>query len=243
MHDSRAVARLTEDLSGTLRVIGATEPSQFASMARREEPQLLALDARAGDHGAWRAVGALQGEPATARIPLVLFAHQDELGETAIDLGYLTVLSKPISVEHATEMVRTAAGSLAVRVLIADDDPDVRRILGEALSAAGCEVHTASSGGEALDMARRLEPAVALVDLLMPGMDGVEAIAVMRSEPALKDVQVIAILSREMAEEEMERLSGSIEAVGRGHRARTLATAEILRHAAEAGAGQVPGAA
>jgi PAS domain S-box-containing protein len=243
MHGERAVGRITEDLSGTLRVIGATEPSQFATLARREEPQLLALDARAPDHGAWRAVAALQSEPATARIPMVLFAHQDELGETAIDLGYLTVLSKPISVEHATEMVRAAAGSDHATVLIADDDPDVRRILGEALSVAGCEVHTASSGGEALDMARRLQPAVALVDLLMPGMDGVEAIAVMRSEPALQDVQVIAILSREMAEEEMERLTGSIEAVGRGHRARTLATAEILRQAAEGGVGQArPGA-
>ena len=244
MHDERACKRLTEDLSGALRVIGATEPSQFAALARREEPQLLALDARAPDHGAWRAVGALQTEAATARIPVLLFAHQDERGETAIDLGFLTVLSKPISVEHATEMVRAAVGEQAATVLIADDDPDVRRILGEALSAAGWEVHAAASGGEALDMARRLQPTVALVDLLMPGMDGVEAIAVMRSEPALQNVQVIAILSREMADEEMERLTDSIEAVGRGHRARTLPTADILRHAADAGVGHArPGAA
>ncbi|HEX2165727.1 MAG TPA: ATP-binding protein [Longimicrobiales bacterium] len=235
MHDERACRRLTEDLEGTLRVMGATEPSQFAALARRENPDMLALDARAPDHGAWRAVGALQGETATAQIPMVLFAHQDDLGETAIDLGFLTVLSKPISVEHATAMVHAAAGGERTTVLIADDDADVRRILGEALSAAGCEVHTASSGGEALDMARRLEPTVALVDLLMPGMDGVEAIAVMRSEPALANVQVIALLSREMAEEEMTSLSESIEAVGRGHRARTLPTADILRGAAEAG--------
>jgi CheY-like chemotaxis protein len=64
-------------------------------------------------------------------------------------------------------------------------------------------------------------------------MDGVEAIAVMRSEPALQHVQVIAILSREIEEDEMRQLSGTIDAVGRGHRARTLATAEILRAAAE----------
>src|SRR5690606_22339609 len=158
------------------------EPARFAALARREEPHLLAVDARAAGHAAWRAVAALMSEPAVARIPIVLFAHQDELGETAIDRGFLTVLAKPVSVGHATEMVRAAAGDRAPIVLIADDDPDVRRILGEALSAAGCEVHTASSGGEALDMARRLEPTVALIDLLMPGMDGVEAIAVMRSE-------------------------------------------------------------
>ncbi|MGH7464027.1 MAG: ATP-binding protein, partial [Longimicrobiales bacterium] len=234
MHDERAIARIAEDLSGTMRVIGATEAAQFAGLVRRESPHLLAVDARAADHGAWRAVAALQGEAATSGIPMMLFAHQDELGDTAIDLGYLTVLSKPISVEHATAMVMSAVNDQCMTVLIADDDPDVRRILGEALTAAGCEVYTASSGGEALDMTRRLKPAVALVDLLMPGMDGVEAIAVMRSEPALKDIEVIAILGREIAEEEMDRLSDSIEAVGRGHRARTLATADILRAAANA---------
>ena len=238
MHDERACRRLTEDLSGIMRVIGTTEASNLASLARRESPQLVALDARAAGSGAWRAVGALQDEPATARIPMVLFAHQDELAETAIDLGFLSVLSKPISVEHATEMVAAAAGDQPRSVLIADDDPDVRRILGEALSSAGFEVMTASSGGEALDMVRRLEPSVALVDLLMPGMDGVEAIAVMRSEPALHNVQVIAILGRELAEEEMKRLSETVELVGRGHRARTMPTAEILRNAAEAGVGQ-----
>jgi PAS domain S-box-containing protein len=234
LHDERAIVRLAEDLAPVLRVIGATEPAQFAALARRESPNLLALDARAADFGAWRAVVALQSEPVTSDIPMVLFAHQDELGETAIDLGFLTILSKPISVERATDMVlSTTPGDESLTVLIADDDPDVRRILGEALSAAGCDVHAASSGGEALDMARRIDPDIAIVDLLMPGMDGVEAISVMRSEPALQHVQVIAILSREIEEDEMRQLSGTIDAVGRGHRARTLATAEILRAAAE----------
>lgn len=66
----------------------------------------------------------------------------------------------------------------------------------------------------------------------MPGMDGVEAISFMRSEPSLQSTQVIAIVSREMAEEEMQRLTSSIDAVSRGHRARVRATAEILRESA-----------
>ncbi|HEX6309609.1 MAG TPA: ATP-binding protein [Longimicrobiales bacterium] len=232
-HDERAIERLSEDLHGTLRVLGTTEPTQFAALARRESPHLLAIDAGAPEHAAWRAVAALQSEVGTSSAPMLLYAHQDEMGETAIDLGYLTVLSKPISVERATDLVlggRRSTGPL--NVLIADDDPDVRRILGEALAAAGCEVSTAASGGEMLDMARRLQPDVAVVDLLMPGMDGVEAISVMRSEPALQSTQVVAIVSREMVEEEMQRLSSSIDGVTRGHRARLRATAEILRDSA-----------
>lgn len=233
-HSERAVSRLTDDLRGTVRVLGSTEPSQVASLVRREAPQLCAMDALAPQHGAWRAVGVLQSETATSNVPLLLYAHQDEAGETAIDLGFLTMLSKPISVERATGLVLPAGpGEDPPRVLIADEDPDVRRILGAALTAAGCDVRTASSGGEALDMARRQQPDVAVMDLLMPGMDGIEVIAVMRSEPSLQDVQVIAIVSREMSEEEMERLTHAVEAVGRGHRARTVATADILRTATD----------
>ncbi|HEX6133288.1 MAG TPA: ATP-binding protein [Longimicrobiales bacterium] len=232
-HLDGAIARLAEDLHGTLHVLGTTEPAEFAALVRRESPHLLAIDARAPDHAAWRAVAALQSEAGTSTAPMLLYAHQDELGETAIDLGYLTILSKPISVEHATDLVLAGRhDDESLTVLIADDDADVRRILGEALAAAGCDVSTAASGGEMLDMARRLEPDVAVVDLLMPGMDGVEAISFMRSEPSLQSTQVIAIVSREMAEEEMQRLTSSIDAVSRGHRARVRATAEILRESA-----------
>lgn len=232
-HSAKALNRLAEDLNGTLRVVGSTEPAQFASIVRRESPRLIALDACAPDHGAWRALEALQSEPTTAAVPMRLFAHQDNGAETSIDFGYLTMLSKPISVESATDIVLSATAEPAPTVLIADDDPDVRRILGETLTAAGCDVRTASSGGEVLDQARRMQPHVAVVDLLMPGMDGVEAIAVMRSEPALQSICVVALLSRELAAEEMDQLTSSIQAVSRSHRARTIATAEILRAAIE----------
>jgi PAS domain S-box-containing protein len=242
-HDQGALDRLVEDLSGTIRVVGSTEAAPFAALVRREAPQLIALDACARDNSAWRALQAMQAEPSLMTTPMRLYAHLDESAETAIDFGYVTVLSKPISVENATDMVLAAAENGPPSVLIADDDGDVRRILGEALTAAGCEVRAAASGGEALDLARRTRPDVALVDLLMPGMDGVEAIAVMRSEQALQGVRVIALVSRELADEEMDQLTQSIETVGRSHRARTLATAEIIRRAMDESGTERSGAA
>ncbi|MEX1184330.1 MAG: ATP-binding protein [Gemmatimonadota bacterium] len=248
-HDARALRRVAEDLRLAVRVLGATDPSQLVVLARQERPQLVALDARSPEHGAWRALTSLQSDPATSGIPIVLFAHADELGETALDLGIMTVLSKPLAVEHAAQVVTTSltgveAPAAGLTVLIADDDPDVRRILGEALTAAGSDVRAAASGGEALDLARRIAPDVAVIDLLMPGVDGIEAIAVMRGENALKNVRVVALVSRELADEEMSRLSASIDSLGRGRRSRSRATAEILRQAVDAvGAGQAqPGA-
>jgi PAS domain S-box-containing protein len=233
-HDERALERLSADLNGAIRVVGATEPGQFAALARRERPQLVAVDVLADDHGAWRALAALQGEVATASIPAQLFAHIDESGTRAVDLGMMAVLSKPIAVERAAERIREAVPGIdGVTVLVADDDPDVRRILGEALSAAGCDVRTASSGGEVLDLARRLQPHVAIIDLIMPGMDGLEAIAMMRSEPALQKVLVMALVSSEMPAEEMARLSRSVATVTRARRAGSLPVADMLRQSAD----------
>jgi CheY-like chemotaxis protein len=158
----------------------------------------------------------------------------DDRGETALDLGLLTMLAKPLSVERAAFVVQRAAGDIDdVTVLIADDDPDVRRILGETLSAAGCDVRTAASGGEMLDTARRIHPHVAVIDLLMPGMDGIEAIAAMRAEPALSGIPIVALITREMATEEMMRLTESVGAIGRGRAARSHPIAELLRSVVE----------
>jgi CheY-like chemotaxis protein len=94
-------------------------------------------------------------------------------------------------------------------------------------------VRTAASGGELLDLARRIEPHVVVTDLVMPGMDGVEVIAAMRAEPMLAAIPVVALISREMPAEEMALLSESVEALCRMRAGQVHPTAELLRHAAE----------
>ncbi|HSJ06842.1 MAG TPA: ATP-binding protein, partial [Longimicrobiales bacterium] len=233
--DDHVVQRFGSELAGDIRLLGATEPAQFATLARRERPDLVAIDARAPDDAAWRALSALQSERATAAIPTLLFAHADDRGRPtteALELGVMTVLPKPLSVEHAIQHIREGGDGGEISVLVADDDPDVRRILGEALTAAGCDVRTASSGGEVLDLARRMLPDVAIIDLVMPGMDGVEVIAMMRQEPALQAVRIVALLNSEMPADEMSRLSATARTLARSRRMRIVPTADILRRAA-----------
>jgi PAS domain S-box-containing protein len=234
-HAASAIDHLKHALDGHVRVLGTLEPAQLAVLARRERPQLIAIDAKTPDRAAWRAFAALQTEPATQHVPVLLFAHADDDARRALDLGRLTLLGKPIAVKQAVELVDSVAGRLdALVVAIADDDPDVRRILAEALTARGCDVRTASSGGELLDIARRLSPDIVLIDLLMPGMDGIEAIATMRAEPALESIRIIALVNREMPQEEMMELSAAASTVSRGRRAYTEDTAGLLRAALHA---------
>jgi CheY-like chemotaxis protein len=68
------------------------------------------------------------------------------------------------------------------RVLVADDDESLRRVLRKLLERAGYEVEEAGEGSAILEAYRTRRPDVVLTDLYMPGTDGVEALIRLRSE-------------------------------------------------------------
>jgi CheY-like chemotaxis protein len=222
---------LSEELEETVRVLCAREPAQLAAIARQEGADLVAIDARAASAGAWRSLAALQADRETAGLPVQLFASEDAVAATALDLGAFLLLGKPLSVEAAVLIVERAGGGPHRRVLIADEDVDVRRILGEGLTAAGHHVQTAADGADFLELARTDPPHVAIVHLLLPGINGIEAIAQLRSTPALNEIPLVALLSREPSPGEMERLSRSVEALARSKRALAVPTSELVRNA------------
>lgn len=81
----------------------------------------------------------------------------------------------------------------APAVLVVDDVEDNRELFAMALARLGYAVHVAVDGGDGVERARALEPAVILMDLAMPNVDGFEATRRIRSLPALTGVTVIAV--------------------------------------------------
>ncbi|MBI4012377.1 MAG: sigma-54-dependent Fis family transcriptional regulator, partial [Candidatus Rokubacteria bacterium] len=83
------------------------------------------------------------------------------------------------------------SGTLAARALVVDDDPDLCEALGDRLRGLGFQVTAAGSGGEALRLVREDPPLIVLLDLVLPGMDGMAVLeAIRREEP---EVVVIVI--------------------------------------------------
>lgn len=97
---------------------------------------------------------------------------------------------------------------MPIRVVIADDEPDVILLLKVQLALIDDfeVVGTATDGGEALDVVRRVGPDAVVMDLLMPGVSGFEAIGLIRQE--FPDVGVVAYsgVAGDFVREEMERL-------------------------------------
>lgn len=86
--------------------------------------------------------------------------------------------------------------SLMRRILVVDDDREVVRLIRAYLEQAGYEVLAAHDGNTALHMARRERPDLLLLDLMLPGKDGLELTRLVRADPALAHTPIIMLTAR-----------------------------------------------
>lgn len=83
------------------------------------------------------------------------------------------------------------------RVLIIDDEPGIRRIVQISLQAiASWEVLQATSGAEGLELAQAEQPDAILLDVMMPGMDGITTLQFLRNNAALKHTPIILLTAK-----------------------------------------------
>jgi len=77
------------------------------------------------------------------------------------------------------------------KILIADDEPDILEIIQYNLQNEGYEVATAKNGNEAIEQAKRFNPNLIILDIMMPGKNGIEVCNILRMQPAFNDALII----------------------------------------------------
>jgi len=100
-------------------------------------------------------------------------------------------------------------------VLIVDDNPEILLFHGRLVEEylPDCRVLCASNGREALELMNASPPALVLLDLMMPEMDGMAVLQVMHEDKKLRDVPVIVLTAQQLNGEEMTLLNQGVEAV------------------------------
>jgi DNA-binding response OmpR family regulator len=81
-------------------------------------------------------------------------------------------------------------------VLVADDDDDILLLVTTRLKRDGFEVIQASSGDRALELARERRPAVAVLDIGMPGLDGLQVLEQIRADEELREMKVLLLTAK-----------------------------------------------
>jgi DNA-binding response OmpR family regulator len=90
-------------------------------------------------------------------------------------------------------------------ILVAEDDPDIAQLIARYLHKAGWTPHVSASGRDALTYAREHAVDLAILDVMLPGMSGLELCRVLRSDPATANLPIIIVTARA---EETDRIMG-----------------------------------
>ncbi len=91
------------------------------------------------------------------------------------------------------------------KILIVEDDPDIRELLRFNLEKAGYTLFLAEDGEKALTLARKHSPDIVLLDLMLPGVDGLEVCRTLKQDPELQRIPIIMVTAKG---EELDRVVG-----------------------------------
>ena len=213
--DDQAVHTLLErELAGRgYRVVHAAGGREGLRLAREARPDAITLDVIMPAFDGWAVLRELKADPELREIPVVLVTILGDR-EMGYALGAADYLIKPIDTEALLRVLgrfRTAEGR--AEVVVVDDDPATRDVLRRTLGREGWTVAEAEDGYEALALLERSTPAVVVLDLMMPGMDGFQVLEAIRRSEAWRDVPVVVVTAKDLTREELVWLRTNAEEV------------------------------
>jgi chemosensory pili system protein ChpA (sensor histidine kinase/response regulator) len=135
--------------------------------------------------------------PQLARLPGIAGATVLGSGRVVLILNPVVLKQRiPVTVVSAERAIEPEQLHAKPLVMVVDDSLTVRKITSRMLTRAGYEVLTAKDGVDALEQLTQATPAVILLDIEMPRMDGFEFAKHVRNDPATKSLPIIMITSR-----------------------------------------------
>jgi signal transduction histidine kinase/CheY-like chemotaxis protein len=180
--------------------------------ARKLHPHLITLDLLLPKIDGWDLLVRLKEEPETREIPVVIVSIVEERGK-GFALGATDYLVKPVSREELVNVLQRVSLTRRreeVTILAIDDDPMALELVEAILTGEGFRVLKAYGGEEGLTIARRDIPALIVLDLLMPEIDGFTVVERLRADPATATIPIVILTSKHLSADEKVRLNGQI---------------------------------
>jgi DNA-binding NtrC family response regulator len=221
-------AEVRELMAGYLRargldVVEAANGLEALLKFRLVRPQAVVLDILMPRLGGLQALQRIRASDQKVAVVAVTGSSDKELRAQILASGATAILTKPVRLKDLwaalggdqedavapaarlaarPEPPPAAGGTLAGRVLIVDDEADVRSTLQQYVTTQGCEARVAADGASALGLIRADPPDVVLLDIQMAGLSGIDALkAVQEAAPGVKVIMISGAASFELAKE------------------------------------------
>lgn len=169
-------------------------------LARAARPAAILLDVTMPGIDGWEVLREIRSDPAIGQTPVIMQTVIDEQ-TFGYALGATDYLLKPVDRSRLREALSgIASAETGDGVLVVDDDDEARSRVASALEKDGWTVRAEPSGRDALTWLASNRPALMLVDLMMPEMDGYELIRAVRADPKLAGLPIVVLTASDLSE-------------------------------------------
>jgi signal transduction histidine kinase/DNA-binding response OmpR family regulator len=195
------------------RVASAAGGEEGLRLAKTLHPVVITLDVMMPGMDGWAVLTALKADANVADIPVIMLTIVDDKN-LGYALGAADYLTKPIDRERlAIILQKYRCAHPPCTVLVVEDDADTCDTLRRMLAQEGWTVSEAENGQVALAQVAARQPAVILLDLMMPEMDGFEFIAELRKHQEWRTIPVVVVTAKDLTPAERQRLNGHVEKI------------------------------
>jgi CheY-like chemotaxis protein len=218
--DQAAIDLLTIYLSGAgFNVSVARDGEEGLAMARSLHPAGITLDISLPRLDGWDFLTQIKSDSSTADIPVIIVSMLDERGK-GFALGAADYLVKPVNRDELLATlgrfaVNSRGPGAPCKVLAIDDEPLALELIEASLVPQGFIVLRATGGEEGVMKAQSERPALIILDLLMPEMDGFTVAERLRGNPATAEIPIVVLTSKSISQEEKQRLNANISHLAR----------------------------
>jgi PAS domain S-box-containing protein len=195
------------------QVVTAASGEEGLRLVQVVRPAAITLDVLMPGMDGWAVLTALKAAPELASIPVIMLTIHDNQSQ-GFALGAVDYMVKPIDPVRLTSVLqRYSNGSTANLALLIEDDIGLRELTRRQLQKVGWAVVAAANGREALERLTGIAPAVILLDLMMPEMDGFTFLTALHQHEEWRSIPVIVTSAKTLTPEERLRLNGAVATI------------------------------
>jgi CheY-like chemotaxis protein/two-component sensor histidine kinase len=199
--------------SENFHVETAVSGQEGLQRARELRPDVIILDVMMPGMDGWAVLTQLKADPELTLIPVVMMTMVNDKN-MGFSLGASEYLTKPVEREHLVGILRKyEAHKSEAPILIVEDDSANRSLIAQVLRKEGWRVAEAENGEAALQQVASTRPALILLDLMMPKMDGFEFIDELRKTESWRSIPIVVVTAMALTANDRNRLTEQVQRI------------------------------
>lgn len=208
-------------------VMTAHNGNEALIAVKERGPDLIILDINMPGQTGHDVLRALKQDPDTAKIPVLMLTasakQHDVVG--ALHSGAMDYIVKPIDINDLVTRVEKLRKNLSRTILLADNDQLILSLLNHKFLSRGLNVILADNGTTAVAEARKNKPDLILLDLRMPGLDGIGVMKALKEQNQTRDIPVIIVsASKNESDISAAKAAGALDFISKPFVAEVLLT-------------------